>query len=219
MRAVRVGQQDEVVLRAVTLERSRDSAHPTIVRRRVGPRRPVDSAHRAGRTTPAAPPPRRTGSAAASSGRAEELDAGGRADLAGRRRDARTRGPSAVSAARGACRTPAPPARRGLLRWLARGAASACGSVMPRSSRSTRICSTVVMIVAPPGEPSASSGLPSSSTIVGDIDAARPLAGAGQVRVGRRPARRREVEVGELVVEQEAAAGHDDAAAAGLTRW
>lgn len=36
--------------------------------------------------------------------------------------------------------------------------------------QSRRICSTTVMMVEPPGEPSASSGWPSSSTIVGLIE-------------------------------------------------
>ena len=48
--------------------------------------------------------------------------------------------------------------------------AIACGSVIPWSSRSTRIWSTVVMIVEPPGEPSARNGLPLRRTIVGDIE-------------------------------------------------
>ena len=48
-----------------------------------------------------------------------------------------------------------------VLRWLARGSAIACGSVIPRSSRSSRSWSTVVMIIEPPGEPSARNGLPS----------------------------------------------------------
>ena len=55
-------------------------------------------------------------------------------------------------------------------RWLARGAASASGSVIPKSSRLTSICRTVVMIVAPPGEPSTRNGLPALSTIVGLIE-------------------------------------------------
>jgi hypothetical protein len=68
------------------------------------------------------------------------------------------------------------------LRCEARGAAMAAGRLMPKSKRLTRICNTVVMIDAPPGEPTASSGRPP----------------------------------GEFVVEQEAAPGHDDAAAAEL---
>ena len=36
--------------------------------------------------------------------------------------------------------------------------------------RLNSICSTVVMIVDPPGEPTRAHGLPSLSTIVGDID-------------------------------------------------
>ena len=56
------------------------------------------------------------------------------------------------------------------LRWVARGAAIASSIVMPRSIRLTSICRTVVMIVEPPGVPSASHGLPFLSTIVGAID-------------------------------------------------
>ena len=106
-----------------------------------------------------------------------------------------------------------------LLRWLRRGAATASGSDIPKSRRLTRICSTVVMIVAPPGEPSARNGLPLRSTIVGAIDErgrlprcdlVAPADAAGVVPVGV------EVEVGQLVVEQEAVAGHDHAVAAGL---
>jgi hypothetical protein len=56
------------------------------------------------------------------------------------------------------------------LRCDTRGAAIASGSVLPRSNFSTSSCSTVVMIVAPPGEPSATTGLPWRVTIVGAID-------------------------------------------------
>ena len=57
-----------------------------------------------------------------------------------------------------------------VLRWAARGAAMACSIVIPRSMRLNSICSTVVMIVEPPGDPSASQGSSSLSTIVGDIE-------------------------------------------------
>ena len=57
-----------------------------------------------------------------------------------------------------------------VLRWLRRGAATASGSVMPKSRRLTRICATVVMIDAPPGEPSARKGRPLRRTMVGAID-------------------------------------------------
>ena len=109
-----------------------------------------------------------------------------------------------------------------LLRWLRRRAAIASGSVMPKSRRLTRICATVVMIEAPPGEPSARNGVPLRRTIVGAIDergrlppstlfapVLTPPGTAGSV-LGR------QVEVGELVVEQEAVARHDHAVAAGL---
>ena len=57
-----------------------------------------------------------------------------------------------------------------VLRCEARGALIACSMLIPRSNRLNSICSTVVMIVAPPGEPSARTGLPLRSTIVGEID-------------------------------------------------
>ena len=69
------------------------------------------------------------------------------------------------------------------------------------------------MIVDPPGEPSARSGAPSARTIVGAIELRGRLPGAGQVRVVAALGVG-EVEVGQLVVEQEAAARHDDAVAA-----
>ena len=56
------------------------------------------------------------------------------------------------------------------LRWLARGRAIASGRDAPSSSRSSRTCETVVMIDAPPGEPTASNGLPWRVTIVGAIE-------------------------------------------------
>ena len=57
-----------------------------------------------------------------------------------------------------------------VLRCEPRGSAIACSIVIPRSIRSKSICSTVVMIVEPPGEPSARNGLPPRSTIVGEIE-------------------------------------------------
>src|SRR5215211_736788 len=57
-----------------------------------------------------------------------------------------------------------------VLRWLARGAAIACGSVDPRSRRSSSTWSTVVMIIEPPGDPTARNGRPSARTIVGLIE-------------------------------------------------
>ncbi len=56
------------------------------------------------------------------------------------------------------------------LRSDARGAAIACSIDMFRSIRLNSICETVVMIVDPPGEPSATNGSPSSRTMVGDIE-------------------------------------------------
>ena len=57
-----------------------------------------------------------------------------------------------------------------MLRCDARGAAIACGSDLPSSSRSTSTCSTVVMIIEPPGEPTASTGRPRCVMIVGAIE-------------------------------------------------
>ena len=71
------------------------------------------------------------------------------------------------------------------LRWLARGAAIASGSGVPRSTRSSRICSTVVMIVAPPGEPSASTGLRPAVTIVGLIELRGLLPPSGRLAASR----------------------------------
>ena len=69
------------------------------------------------------------------------------------------------------------------------------------------------MIVEPPGEPTARNGLPFLSTIVGDIEERGRL--SGSIRFGSAASYDR-AEVGQLVVEQEPAAGHDDAGAAGL---
>ena len=52
---------------------------------------------------------------------------------------------------------------------------------MPRSIRLNSICNTVVMIVDPPGDPSATKGSPSSSTIVGDIELRGRLPGSGRL--------------------------------------
>ena len=67
------------------------------------------------------------------------------------------------------------------------------------------------MIVEPPGEPSASNGLPSRRTIVGLIELRGRL--PPSTRFGC--VSRVEVEVRQLVVEQEAAARDDEAGAAG----
>ena len=68
------------------------------------------------------------------------------------------------------------------------------------------------MIEAPPGEPTVKNGLPFFVTIVGAIEERGRLPPLGAVRRGRRG----RVEVRQLVVEQEAVAGDDDAVAAGL---
>ncbi len=65
-----------------------------------------------------------------------------------------------------------------VLRCEARGAAIASEISMPRSTRLTRVCSTVVMIVEPPGEPTASTGLRSLSTMVGAMEERGRLPGS-----------------------------------------
>ena len=97
-----------------------------------------------------------------------------------------------------------------VFRCDARGASIASGSDMPKSSRSSRICSTVVMIVEPPGLPTPSNGRPSWSTIVGAMLERGRLPPTGRFGSSGGP---RRVEVGELVVEKEAVAGHGDPAA------
>src|SRR6478672_4192638 len=74
-----------------------------------------------------------------------------------------------------------------LLRCDALGAAIALGKDMPKSIRLMRICSAVVMIEAPPGEPIARKGLPSRSTIVGDMLDRGRLPGAGRFGSGAVP--------------------------------
>ncbi len=70
---------------------------------------------------------------------------------------------------------------RAVLRWLARGAAIASARGRPRSRKPVRVCSTVVMMVEPPGEPSATTGRSwRSSTIVGEIDDRGRLPGPGR---------------------------------------
>ena len=71
------------------------------------------------------------------------------------------------------------------LRCDARGAAMAAGSDIPRSMWLTRICRTVVMIVAPPGEPTAKSNRPFLRTIVGDMLERGRLPAAGRFGSGR----------------------------------
>ena len=57
-----------------------------------------------------------------------------------------------------------------LLRWLARGWPSATSSGIRELMRLTSVCRTVVMIVAPPGEPIVNHGLSPLVTIVGAIE-------------------------------------------------
>jgi hypothetical protein len=56
------------------------------------------------------------------------------------------------------------------LRWEARGTSIVSGSERSKSIHSISVCRTVVMIIEPPGEPTASRTLPSRVTIVGDIE-------------------------------------------------
>ena len=113
---------------------------------------------------------------------AQELDAGRRADLGhGGEGVARavSAAPSGEARNAGSARTAA------VLRCEARAAASASGSDMPRSMRLTRICSTVVMMVEPPGDPSASNGWPwrARSSVPSSCAAACPApAGWGRGR-------------------------------------
>ena len=153
-------------------------------------------------TTPADPPPRRTGSAAASSRPSPSHSTPATAPISSTGLktwpyvDA-SAWPSGEAMNAGSAWALA------VLRWDTRGAATASGSGMPSSRRLTSICSTVVMIVAPPGDPSARNGSPSRSTIVGAIEERGRLPPLGAVRrVGVV-----EVEVRQLVVEQEPVAG------------
>ena len=84
---------------------------------------------------------------------------------------------------------------------------------MPRSIRLTSICSTVVMIVDAARRAERQERLAVLEHDRRRHRAARPLAGLDPVRVGRDVLER---EVGQLVVQDEAAAGHDDPGAAGL---
>ncbi len=70
-----------------------------------------------------------------------------------------------------------------LLRWLARGASMASGRLMPKSIWLISVCSTVVMIVEPPGEPTASTARPLRSTIIGLIELRGRLFGATEFAV------------------------------------
>src|SRR5512132_782880 len=142
-----------------------------------------------GWTTRALPPPRRTGSAAAWSSpwRPKAMPAaapisGGSGAVAATTRNC---SPRAWSwAASGLARKAGSASPGSLLRWDTRGAAIASGRLAPSSRCSTRIWSTVVMMVAPPGDPMASTGRPSRSTIVGLIEDRGRLPGAGRLGSG-----------------------------------
>ena len=54
-----------------------------------------------------------------------------------------------------------------LVRAEMRGASMACSTLMPWSSRLLVICTTALMIFAPPAEPTAANALPSFSSSVG----------------------------------------------------
>src|SRR5207248_4715405 len=138
---------------------------------------------REGVTTAAAPPPRRTGSAAASRRPSGRISIPVAAPISGVDVSVCPNGASAppywAMKAGSACVAP--------LRCDARGAAIASGSDMPKSRRSSRIWRTVVMIVAPPGLPTANSGCPLCSTIVGDMLERGRLPPAGRFGSDRKP--------------------------------
>ena len=102
--------------------------------------------------------------------------------------------------------------------WWKRGQLTASCTFMPKSSTLTITSSTVLMMVGPPGDPSASTGLPSFSTMVGVMEESGVLPrrdGVGlalnqAVHVGLAGLGR---EIVHLVVEQEAEAGGGDLAA------
>ena len=138
-RAVGVGQQHEVVLGAVPLD---EPDHATRLRRAGSATRPAPD-HRRGRQRRPPPPAHRLGDRDACRPVAE-LDGGDRPDLARRgRHDERVpeRGRGPVRSNAGSAWTSA------VLRWLARGAATASGRDIPKSRRLSSICSTVVMMV------------------------------------------------------------------------
>jgi methyl-accepting chemotaxis protein len=127
------------------------------------------SAQPPGVTTPAAPPPRRTGSAAASSVPSSRHSTASTAPISS---TGFSRCPYVEASARpsGEATSAGSASAWAVFRSDTRGAAIAAGSGVPSPSRSRSTCATVVMFVAPPGEPSASSGRPSRCTIVGAID-------------------------------------------------
>ena len=102
------------------------------------------------------------------------------------------------------------------LRWLARGAAIASTSGSPRSTRPVRVCRTVVMMVAPPGEPSARTGLAvlrARSSARSTSAAACPApAGSGRAPPGSAGAKEKSVS---SLLSRKPAPRHGDAAAAG----
>ena len=57
----------------------------------------------------------------------------------------------------------------GALRWLTRGAASAAGSDMPKSTWFRMICRMVVGIVDPPAAPTLKTGCPSRNAMTGPM--------------------------------------------------
>src|SRR5919198_566509 len=136
----------------------------------------------AGLTTIALPPPRRFGSAAASTSSSPRNSIPVAAPIS--RADggvvvtASTWPRFSSAAASGVPRNSASVCVVALLRWLSRGAAIASGSDIPKSRRLSSTWVTVVMIDAPPGDPSARNGLPSRSTMVGAIDERGRLPGS-----------------------------------------
>ena len=174
-----------------------------------GPRRrQVGAWQRARRQSPSAAPSRR-GSAAPSNPCGRDADA---AEAAGALPD-----PHVVAARRRAPRRahrrrdrPRSRSRRcGCRHWAAR---SRCADRRASRRRATMVLATSVMMAGPPAEPTASSSLPSGVEHQGRRHRRkRPLAGLDPVR--DRPAidLGHEREIGQLVVEQEAA--HHDARA------
>ena len=84
----------------------------------------------------------------------------------------------------------------------------ASAGVRLKTTRASRICAIVVGIVAPPGVPMASSGLPPRSTITGDSGDAGRFPAAQRIRGCRRVA-----EIVHRVVEREAEGGDAEAGA------
>ena len=183
-RAVGVGQQHEVVLRAVPLD---EPGHASRLRRRGSATRPA-AGHQPGRQrrpshrrgAPARRPRASAPSSASSMAVAAPISpgAGGRTNVC----------PSAARP--GSVERRPRPARPPCCAGWPAAPRPPRGRDIPKSRRLTSTCRTVVMMVDPPGEPTARTGRPSSRTIVGAIDERGRLPGAGQVGVARHRRRR-----------------------------